>query len=398
MRRLRAVSARRRWAIWLLSLLPVWISIACGTLTNGLPTPAITPGQLTSAATAMLTPGGPATKASPGPPPTSAATAVLTPGGSATAPPISTQPGEYIVEQNIVFGPGTLIYTDTQAGLAELSSYQAELTVTFAGTRDGQAEQWSKTYVMLATNDPPARQWTIEATGLPSNPSALFLAELAGTDYERRGEEACTATVIAEGRSLAARLEPASLLTAVVGAEEVGAETINEVTAVHYTFDQRALGQDGLTQSIGELWVAAGGSPVIKYTLASQGSSDYFGEGVEGTLTLDYELTGINQPVSMKLPEDCPPGLVGAPMLADAANVVNVPGTLAYDTATSLAEASAFYQQQLPGLGWEPDGQPDVAATATVLNYKQGDQQLTVILATNGDLTTVNVVLGRLPE
>jgi hypothetical protein len=322
----------------------------------------------------------------------------VTPNASPTGSPTGTPAGELTLEQDIVFGPGTFIYTDTRAGLAELSSYKAALSLTFEGTRDGQVLSWSRTYTMLAATQPPARQLSIESTGDPSNPATVFMAEMEGAAYERRGEAGCTASAIQEGHSLADRLEPASFLTGVIGAEEAGSETVNNVTATHYTFDQRALGEEGLTESSGELWVAAEGRYIARYRLSTKGNADYFGEGIEGTLTLDYELTDINQPVTIVLPEACPPGMVDAPLLPDASDIMQVPGLLAYNTTTSLADATAYYQEQIPGLGWEPDGEPGVADTTAILNYRQGARRMTVVLTAEGDRTTVTISVGRSQE
>ena len=114
------------------------------------------------------------------------------------------------------------------------------------------------------------------------------------------------------------------------------------MAADHYTFDERALGLDGLATSSGELWVASSGGYLLKYVLKTQGDANYFGEGLAGALTLDYELTGANQPVKVTLPAGCPPGVVDAPRLPDAANIQDLPGLLSYDTATSLANAATF--------------------------------------------------------
>src|SRR5262245_7786755 len=105
---------------------------------------------LLSAACSASTSGSP-TAPSASPPPAGAAT--------------STSPGELILQQEIVFGPGTFTYTDTQAGLADLASYKATLSLTFDGTKDGQAQKWTRTYTMVTAQDTAARQWTIENTG-----------------------------------------------------------------------------------------------------------------------------------------------------------------------------------------------------------------------------------------
>ena len=146
-------------------------------------------------------------------------------------PLTGTQPPGEPVSVDVDFGPGPLIFPDTKAGLADLASYKATLTLSFDGTRDGQPSQWSKTYVMLNTKEPAARQLTLEKTGDISDLDAVFMAEMNGAAYERHGENACNAGVMDSENSLAETWEPAGFLTGVIGAEEAGAETVNDVAA-----------------------------------------------------------------------------------------------------------------------------------------------------------------------
>jgi hypothetical protein len=329
----------RRWKILMLIILPLCISLACLTLTDD------------TTLDSQATEGAPAD---------------------------SQESEELIVK--IDFGPGAFDFPNTKAGLADLSSYKATLTLSFDGTHDGQAEQWSKTYVMLSVKEPTARQLTIEKSGDNPDPEAVFMAEANGAAYERTGEDTCNATVIDSENVLAETWEPAGFLTGVIGADEAGAETVNDVAANHYTFDERAFGQLDIAQSTGEMWVASEGGYIVRYLLTTQGDADYFGEGIEGTLTWDYQLTDVNAPLAIELPADCPSGLVDAPLLPDASNVLNVPGVLAYDTASAVAEVAAFYQEQLPTLGWELQGEPAVTDTATVTTFALGDQQLNVLI------------------
>lgn len=348
----------QRCAIRLFILLPLWISIACNASSSGSPT------------------------ASP----------------SADITPEVSYPGEITIEQEMTFGPGSFIYTDTRAGLANLTSYQASLTLNFEGTRLGQPSKWSQTYTLLASNDPAARAWTIEKNGDLPDLEPVFLAEMNGLDYERRSELECTAAEIQEGDSLTNRFELASFLTGVIGAEEAGSETVNGVTAARYTFDQRALGEQDLTEATGELWVASEGGYLVRYLLTTKGNADYFGEGIEGTLTLDYELTNPNQPVTIQLPADCPPGMVDAPLLPDASNVTKGPGILSYETATTLADAAAFYQEQIPALGWTLESEPNSEESLAFLNYKKGSQSMVILLTASENTTTVHILLENSQE
>jgi hypothetical protein len=301
------------------------------------------------------------------------------------------------VTVNVVFGPGSFIFPETKAGLSDLSSYKATLTLSFDGTRDGKTHQWSKTYVMLTAKVPATRQLTIEKAGDLSDLDPVFMAEVDGAAYERRGKRTCTATVFDPGNSLADRMEPAGFLTGVIGAEEAGRETVNGAAANHYTFDERAFGQLGLAKSTGELWVASDGGYIVRYKVATKGTAVYFGAGIEGTLNWDYELTGAGQPVAIELPKDCPAGMVDAPLLPDATGVLRLPGLLSYSTLTSLANAAAFYQKQIPLLGWKPLSNPTITDTIVLLDYTQGTKTTTVIITAAQGGTTVRIVVGAQP-
>jgi hypothetical protein len=184
----------------------------------------------------------------------------------------------------------------------------------------------------------------------------------------------------------------------VIGAQVSGDETVNGVAAKRYSFDQQALGEQDLTEATGDLWVAAEGNYIVKYLLTRKGKADYFGEGMEGTLTLDYELADPTQPVTIALPADCPPGLVDAPLPQDASNVEKAPGVLSYETATPLKEVAAFYQEQLPNLGWKAEGQPSIDDATAFLDYKKGSQTLTIIISTSDSGTAVQILLENVQQ
>jgi hypothetical protein len=281
----------------------------------------------------------------------------------------------------------------TEAGLESLPSYTATLTMSFDGTRAGAPSTWSKTYVMLAMTTPAARQLTIQKTGDVADAAQVFMAEMNGAAYTKNAQDDCTADVIAADDTLTQRLEPAGLLAGVVGADAAGSEAINGAPADHYTFDENALGQAGRATSKGEMWVASDGGYILKYLLTTNGKADYFGEGVEGTLSWDYELTGIGQPVTITLPDDCPPGMLNVPQLPDASNVTNVPGLLRYETSTSLADIAAFYQAQIPPLGWDVGSDPDFTDTSMIVDFTQGTVTLTVTASIDNGVTTVQIAV-----
>ena len=299
------------------------------------------------------------------------------------------------VTLHIDFGPGPFNLPDPTVGLSSLPSYTATLKLAFDGTDNGQPDKWSRTYVMRASKTPAARLLTIQTTGPVSNTDPVLLAEMDGVDYQQQGQDLCSAAFSTPGNSLSDQLEPARYLSFLFGADAAASETVNAVPANAYTFDERAMAQEGLTKSTGKVWVASTGGYVVRYTLTSQGVSDYFGAGVAGTLTEDYELTGIGKPANLQLPDGCPGGTVSIPSLPDAANVVSDPGSLSYDTATSLADAAAFYQKQAASLGWTPISDPDITPANDFFEYTQGDQTMDITIATAASGSTVDIFMFR---
>jgi hypothetical protein len=297
-------------------------------------------------------------------------------GGGTPEAEISDTP--QVMEVDIELGPGSFDYPDSSAGLETLSSFKARLTVSFDGTENGQVKQWSNTSILTYQKEPLARTLTFETTAVVENPQPAFRAEMNGAEYEQMADGNCFANPLDPDNSLIEFLNPVIALGGVLGAEEAGQETVNGIETNHYTFDERALGQAGLNESSGELWVAKEGGYLLRYHLTTEGEENYFGEGIVGTFTWDYELSEVNQVPTIQLPENCPAGMVDAPMLPDAFNITNMPGLLKYETATSVAEARAFYEHELPKLGWQVLVAPTSGAPEgmTEEEYQQMLQQM----------------------
>jgi hypothetical protein len=245
---------------------------------------------------------------------------------------------------------------------------------------------------MMAATEPPARQLTVTTTGDAPDPTTLFRAELNGATFDKRGEEPCVADVIGADPEAAPLVGPATALSTVIGADTAGSDTVNGTPADHYTFDERAILEAGRSTSTGEAWVATDGGYVVKYLLQSKAGAELFGDGVEGTITWDYELTGANQPVAINLPEDCPAGLVDAPVLPDASNADNLPGLLTYDTPTPLADVVAFYQTELATRGWAASEDATIDDTSATIDFTRDSATLVFTATVDGSTTSVQLL------
>lgn len=333
--------------------------------------------------------------------PTSGSPAGSTPGVTG-GPTAGGNDGE--INANLEYGPGSFDLENPTEGLAALSSYKATLLLSFDGTQDGQSMKWERTYVMLTSTEPAAHRITVDTTGIASDKSPILIAEINGVQYSLDGENKCTAAIPEAGTSLADTWEPAGFLFPVIGAEAAGSETINGIVSDQYSFDERALGEAGLSKSTGQVWVAPNEGVVVRYLLTTTAGPDYFGEGIDGTLRREYNLTDINQPVTIDLSRAgigdgapttavCPGGLVDAPLMADAQNIDRQPEMTSYSTAGSIADVLAFYQAQLPPLGWAASGEPSVSDTMGLANYIKGDQQLSLIVTNTENQVAVRLMM-----
>lgn len=291
------------------------------------------------------------------------------------------------------FGPGPFNLADPTVGLSELSGYRSILTISFDGVTEGQPETWTRTRTLIVNADPPGRALTVEGDG---EQSGIYVAEVEGVLYRRPPDGTCTAAAITErGENVAPPvLELATQLWPVLGAEDAGAETVNEIAAHHYTFDQRALVTVPAATASGEVWVAEEDGYVVKYLLSLQGGPEYFGEGGEGTIFVEYNLTDAGQPPPLTLPEDCPGSFLDVPVMDDAQAIERLPSLTRYTTPSNVAAVAAYYQEQLPAAGWEVLGKPIVTENLSMLDFVQGEQQLTIIVSAGTDGTVVRLVQG----
>ena len=140
--------------------------------------------------------------------------------------------------------------------------------MSFDGTNNGQPQQWSRTYALLVTQTPAARQLTVDTS--EGGAAQVYMADVNNTHYEQHGSDPCVASAIAAPDTFAQQWEPAGFLDSVIGADEAGMETVNNVAANHYTFDERAQGAAGFAKSTGELWIASEGNYLVRYTLVTK--------------------------------------------------------------------------------------------------------------------------------
>ena len=263
--------------------------------------------------------------------------------------------------------------------------------MTFTGTGAGADSSWVETSTLVATAVPLVRVLTVDRTGNVTDPAHEIAAVADGASYDQVADGNCVAAVAEPAASAA--LEPAAGLPSVIGADAAGSATVGDVAVDQYTFDEQALGLAGISTATGSIAIAATGGYVLSDTVTSTGAQDLFGEGVTGTLQIDYVLSAIGT-TTATLPAACPPGLVQIAPTADATNVDSEPGLLSFDTPTPVADVASFYAGAIPQSGWVPIEDADVQDDSTEMDFTRGTQVLNVTIGIGDTGTEVDMTLA----
>ncbi|MBI4926462.1 MAG: hypothetical protein HY835_01765 [Anaerolineae bacterium] len=287
-------------------------------------------------------------------------------------------------------GPGDFDLSSPAAGLENLQSYRQSLRTSFDGQIGAEQRQSSLSLVREVVNDPPTRLSWLEMDGKP----AQFYGRMGSVEYRQPAPDAnCTATAATDagGQPSPAELQLATL-PPIFGATLAGEEQLNGVSARHYTFDERALGLAGQAVASGEVWVAASGGYILRYTLRLDAPADLLGPEVSGVQTWTYELSEIDAGKT-SLPQACQPlqADIPVPVLENAVMLQQEPGYWVYQVTSGIEPAIAFYQQQAEALGWKI-GTPTAFGDVTRLSLRPPDGSLAQLtLQAQGDLLTVTV-------
>ncbi len=278
----------------------------------------------------------------------------------------------------------TAVLPDASAGLADLKTYHSVLQIEATGSLDGQPFKRS-TRVEIMRSGSGDFDSQVQPT---DSKAALRLLALGGAYYRWTGANpACQGS--ADPPDEDEVIEPALLLPPLGAASRVGVETINQVSAVHYRFDQSALPHFTSVGVVsGDIWVAENGGYVVRYSLTAAAPQKSSGKGLEVSQTYRYELTPDSS--APTLPKGCAPVPVDLPVVDGAQNVNRAGGLVTFDTASKPRAVIDFYVQKLPALGWKAEaaGSAGEFLLPAYYDFTKDGLRLTVNMTTNEDQTT----------
>ena len=295
-------------------------------------------------------------------------------------------------------GDDALSLQSRDAGLDKLKSYKmrwlAEWKSTDSGSTDSAGWDWVEEY----SSDPAALHWNWNITNSTDKTKNTQMEawQVGNTMYMQTVEADGTKQCISmssddKSNQLSKGLFNPSMLGSVSNAKYVGTDTVNGVKAKHYTYDEKSANLFGAAKVSGEIWVAVDGGFVVKETVNWSGAAGLFGTNSKskGDGKWTWELSNVNQPITVTPPENCGGAAADIPVMKDATEKTSVGDMIMYKTASKVADVVEFYKQQMPAKGWKLEGEPEVTDESATMQFSKDAQTAQVMVSVDQGKTQV---------
>ncbi len=293
---------------------------------------------------------------------------------------------------------GGLSLQSRDAGLDKLKSYKMKWLAEWKATDSSSTESTGWNWVEEYSSDPAALHWNwniADSTDKTKNTQMeawqvgnTMYIQTAGAD----GKKSCI-SMSSDDKSnqLTKGLFNPNMLGSVSDAKYVGTDTVNGVKAKHYKYDEKSASLFGAAKVSGEIWVAVDGGFVVKETVNWSGAAGLFGANskAKGDGKWTWELSDVNQPITIQPPEGCGGAASDIPVMKDATEKSSFGDMITYKTASKVVDVVGFYKQQMPAKGWDLEGEPEVTDESASLNFTKDDQKAQVMLSVDQGKTQV---------
>lgn len=342
------------------------------------------------------------------PAPTQASTPTPVPPAATPVPPTATPvpPTPEVQEPEPTLSAADLSVLD------KLESFRTTLSFTSEGTdAEGEPVKDSTEMATEFVKEPPARRLTMtiaeDVAGTPEPPQTVEMIELEGTVYMKADDQwisISSETSPFSDPDMQFLMDSGALFDDLAGLERARPdEAINGIDSRHYKFTDTALagwlalGTNANAEVEGDVWIAKDDGYVTKYLLVmrvTDGSGGALAPNLaNGTVTMSYEVSDVNEPITIELPEEVSSGLAlrgfdaanPFPLPEDGSVVMSSPDGTMLQTALNPEEVAAFYESALADLGWTKNEDESIAMGGLVsLAFDKAGNRLTLIMTSEG--------------
>lgn len=293
-----------------------------------------------------------------------------------------------------------------------LENYQMNLSMNFT-SQDENGDEVTQTIladIIYGTNpEVMSMNMTMEGVEEAEEFGNVTMVQSEGTNYMVVPGLGCITVPVEDetGNPFADLADADQALEDVEGAEFEGEETINGVETLHYSFDASNLVAEE-AQDVewveGHIYLAKEGGYMVRMVMEGEGLMDQFGTGEDqpGMMSMEYNITPIDGPVTVEIPAECAEAGAGNspyPLLEDASGYSSFGGLVSYQTAVSIDEALTFYDDALGADGWTKDEAAGMYMEGSMANYTYTKDGTTINLMITSDegeeLTSVLIIEGE---
>ena len=303
------------------------------------------------------------------------------------------------------FNPAGLMAT------TEMSSYRALMRVTIKGTQAGEPIDEMIEFLLEQTTDPPAQHIVVTGMGgIEEGMDSVEMYQVGGMMYMNLGGTWLSVPAT-EGEGLEqGLLEPSDFLDDSCGWKKESNTEINGIKVHHWSASKADIEGCGMAEEavVGEL-LDAGGNVYIAVDGNYMVLMDIFYEGKdldmdlsgsdekveEGRMEIHYEVTDVNQPFTITVPEEAldsgnlPDDI---PVPADAQETSNMFGMITFFSPSTPQEVADFYKTEMPNNGWTEVSAEDFGGMF-MLEYGKDGRSASFIINTDEDKGMTSVLV-----
>ena len=395
---------RRSRIVVLVVIILAMTTLACG-LNLGRSKPTDLP-PLTEAPPTELPP--PAAEATPQP--------TEAPAGEAEQPPPADDAPSQATEVPPESAEGDTVEAELDldgsvSGLQNLNSYRAAFRFEWNGARGGEPVTGFMEMRSAFVREPSAQELYFEGQGFESSEDQglgkVAFIQVGDTAWFYESESDSWMQVPAGSLDFAQGLffQPQDLLQdfdVIKGRRNPVPKQVNGVPCHVYTFNEQDfdLVQGGsVERADGEVCVAVDGGYVVQLLVdADFRYSDPEEVFEEGNIIMTFDISDVNQPITIEPPAEAEAQAGGrddVPMPSDAEVDFASAEFISYRTASSVADAASFYQDEMPNNGWTADEGNMVFDQNALLHYNKGSESADVIIGSEENGTTVLITISQ---
>ncbi len=295
----------------------------------------------------------------------------------------------------------------------DLNSFRSRVEISWQGTyTDGTPGGGSMVIAVEFVREPRAEHVTIsgdfagmEGLGIEEG-QALEMYVVGNTMYTNMFGSwmQMPAQEGGLGAEEMAFVSSADLLKGLKKPKYEGKETYNGIKTKHYSFDERSfeeVEEIEIEKATGNIYIAEEGEYLVHMDVTMSGKKLGLPTGAEGqalqegSMTIKTDLSDINQPITIQVPEEALQGSgvpEDIPAPDDAEELSNFMGMITFKSPSTPQQIADFYKAEMPNNGWTQSKADEFGGMYT-LEYTKEGRTASFIISTDSSTGKTSVLI-----